>query len=102
LKSARRLLDEKARIRELELAASENHIARLKEGRIDSIETSSLHIDILRDLKRIHSHICSAAYAALETAGELDRKRQPAPWRQPKEQAPAHDNDAILKEQTRA
>jgi phosphate:Na+ symporter len=71
LKSARRLLSEKSRIRELEFAASENHIARLKEGRVESIETSSLHIDILRDLKRIHSHICSAAYAALETAGEL-------------------------------
>jgi len=79
LKSARRLLSEKSRIRELEFAASENHIARLKEGRVESIETSSLHIDILRDLKRIHSHICSAAYAALETAGELDRSF--ARWR---------------------
>jgi phosphate:Na+ symporter len=25
---------------------------------------------VLRDLKRIHSHICSVAYSALETAGE--------------------------------
>jgi phosphate:Na+ symporter len=101
LKSARRLLDEKARIRELESAASENHIARLKEGRIDSIETSSLHIDILRDLKRIHSHICSAAYAALETAGELDRKsrQRPAPTRMANEEMPAHGGDALLKEQ---
>jgi phosphate:Na+ symporter len=103
LKSARRLLDEKARIREMEFSASENHIGRLREGRIDSIETSSLHIDILRDLKRIHSHICSAAYAALETAGELNRTRQRALPRQVEQEPLAtHDGDALLKEQNRA
>ena len=32
---------------------------------------SSLHLDILRDLRRIHSHICSVAYPVLEAAGEL-------------------------------
>ena len=36
-----------------------------------AIETSSLHLDILRDLRRIHSHICSVAYPVLEAAGEL-------------------------------
>jgi phosphate:Na+ symporter len=46
-------------------------LARLREGRPESIESSSLHLDILRDLKRIHSHICSAAYPVLERAGEL-------------------------------
>lgn len=66
VKSARLLIEEKNRIRELELIAAENHMARLKEGRTESIETSSLHMDILRDLKRIHSHICSAAYPVLE------------------------------------
>jgi hypothetical protein len=33
--------------------------------------TTSLHLDVLRDLKRIHSHICSVAYPVLEEAGEL-------------------------------
>jgi len=47
----------------------------LREGRIESIETSSLHIGILRDLKRIHSHICSVAYPVLEAAGELQPSR---------------------------
>lgn len=79
VKSARQLLDEKSRIRELEFSASENHIARLKEGRIESIETSSLHLDILRDLKRIHSHICATAYPALEAAGELNKTRLKPP-----------------------
>jgi phosphate:Na+ symporter len=65
-KSARTLLEEKIRIRDLEMVAAEKHMLRLKEGRIESIETSSLHLDILRDLKRIHSHICAAAYPVLE------------------------------------
>ena len=37
----------------------------------ESIETTSLHLDVLRDLKRIHSHICSVAYPVLENAGEM-------------------------------
>jgi phosphate:Na+ symporter len=75
VKVARKLFEEKAQLRSLELAAAESHLARLREGRLESIETTSLHLDILRDLKRIHSHICSAAYPALETAGELEPSR---------------------------
>jgi len=75
IKVARKLLAEKAALREAELSAAENHLARLREGRPESIETSSLHLDILRDLKRIHSHICSAAYPVLEAAGELEPSR---------------------------
>jgi len=72
---ARQLLREKVQIREVERAAAEAHFARLREGRPESIETSSLHIDVLRDLKRIHSHICSVAYPVLEAAGELQSSR---------------------------
>jgi phosphate:Na+ symporter len=72
---ARRLLGEKVHVREAERAAAESHLARLREGRPESIETSSLHLDILRDLKRIHSHICSAAYPVLEATGELHPSR---------------------------
>ena len=46
-----------------------------REGRPESIETSSLHLDVLRDLKRIHSHICSVAYPVLDAAGELQPNR---------------------------
>jgi phosphate:Na+ symporter len=75
VKIARQLIEEKVAIREAERLASENHLARLREGRLESIETSSLHLDILRDLKRIHSHICSVAYPVLETTGELQPSR---------------------------
>lgn len=79
--SARMLLAQKNRIRDLEFQAAENHIERLRQQRLESLETSSLHLDILRDLKRIHSHICSAAYPALEAAGELSQPglQSPAP-----------------------
>jgi phosphate:Na+ symporter len=43
----------------------------LREGRPETIETTSLHLDVLRDLKRIHSHICSVAYPVLEASGEM-------------------------------
>jgi len=75
VKVARSLIEEKTRLRNSELVAAENHLARLREGRQESIETSSLHLDVLRDLKRIHSHICSVAYPVLEAAGELQPNR---------------------------
>jgi phosphate:Na+ symporter len=68
---ARKLIAEKAHIRNAELSAAERHFERLREGRPETIETTSLHLDVLRDLKRIHSHICSAAYSVLEAAGEM-------------------------------
>jgi phosphate:Na+ symporter len=68
---AQQLLGEKSTLRARELAAAESHLARLREGRPESIESSSLHLDILRDLKRIHSHLCSVAYPVLEHAGIL-------------------------------
>ena len=40
-----------------------------------SIETSSLHLDLISDLKRINSLICSIAYPILETAGALTKTR---------------------------
>jgi len=76
--AARRLVREKAELRSIELGAGDRHFERLREGRPESIETSSLHLDILRDLKRIHSHICSVAYPVLEAAGELPAREAAA------------------------
>jgi phosphate:Na+ symporter len=75
VKIARRLIDEKVRVRDAERSAAESHLARLREGRVESIDSSSLHLDVLRDLKRIHSHICSVAYPVLEEAGVLRSSR---------------------------
>jgi phosphate:Na+ symporter len=79
VKAARQLIAEKTKLRNAELNAAESHLARLRQGRLESIESSSLHLDILRDLKRIHSHICSVAYPVLERAGELQPNRLKQP-----------------------
>jgi phosphate:Na+ symporter len=71
VKEARKLIAEKALLRNAELAAAERHLERLRAGRPETLETTSLHLDVLRDLKRIHSHICSVAYPVLEAAGEM-------------------------------
>ena len=72
---ARTLFAEKQAFRILERTASENHLLRLREGRIESISTSGLHLDILRDLKRINSHLALVAQPRLEAAGELHPSR---------------------------
>jgi phosphate:Na+ symporter len=75
LKLARQLFEEKQLFREMERSAAENHLARLRSGRIESLQTSSLHLDILRDLKRINSHLAIVAQPLLEAAGELSPTR---------------------------
>jgi phosphate:Na+ symporter len=72
---ARKLFAEKRAFRELERQAAESHLDRLRSGRIESIQTSSLHLDILRDLKRINSHLALVAQPILEAAGELSPSR---------------------------
>jgi phosphate:Na+ symporter len=72
---ARRLLQEKTKVRTAEFEATDRHFSRLKQGRAQSIETSSIHLDIIRDLKRINSHLTSVAYPILEGVGELAQSR---------------------------
>ena len=74
VRDAHKLIAEKTELRLAELAAADHHFERLREGRPESIESTSLHLDVLRDLKRIHSHICSVAYPVLEAAGEIPAK----------------------------
>jgi phosphate:Na+ symporter len=80
VRDAQKLLEEKARFRDLERAYASSHLSRLTGNTVQSIETSSLHIDLISDLKRINSHICSIAYPILDSAGALapSRLRQQA------------------------
>ena len=75
VRDASRLLEEKQRFRALEHEYAASHIGRLREQTAQSIETSSLHLDLISDLKRINSHICSIAYPILESAGALTPAR---------------------------
>ncbi len=75
VRDAQKLLEEKARFRDLEHAYSATHLARLSDNTVQSIETSSLHIDLISELKRINSLLCSVAYPILESAGALAPSR---------------------------
>ena len=95
LASAQQLLAEKVLFRDLERAYADSHIERLSINTLQSIETSSLHLDLISDLKRINSHICSIAYPILEEAGVLAKtrlKEAPAPPVSPTE-PPAPPDD---------
>ncbi|TAG47068.1 MAG: Na/Pi cotransporter family protein [Betaproteobacteria bacterium] len=75
VQDAQRLVEEKVKFRELEMVNYERHLARLADQTVQSLETSSLHLDLMRDLKRINSHFCSVAYPILEAAGVLSESR---------------------------
>ena len=75
VRDAHRLLQQKAEFRDLERDYANAHLARLSDNTPQSIETSSLHLDLISDLKRIKSHICSIAYPILEAAGALTPTR---------------------------
>jgi phosphate:Na+ symporter len=81
VRDAQRLLEEKVRFRDMEREYAATHLERLSDKSLQSMETSSLHIDLISDLKRINSHICSIAYPILDSAGVLapSRLRQPLP-----------------------
>jgi phosphate:Na+ symporter len=78
---ARDLVAEKDRLREEEREAAERHFRRLRDGLPETIETSALHLDVLRDLKRINAHLTTVAYAILEQRGELRDSRLRTPPR---------------------
>jgi phosphate:Na+ symporter len=73
--SAQLLLSEKDRFRDLERAYAGSHLDRLSGQSVQAIETSSLHLDVISDMKRINSHLCSIAYPILDQAGKLRSSR---------------------------
>jgi phosphate:Na+ symporter len=75
VRDAQKLLEEKTRFRDLEREYASTHLGRLAVNTVQSIETSSLHLDLISDLKRINSHICSIAYPILDSAGALAPNR---------------------------
>jgi phosphate:Na+ symporter len=66
--SARRLRRAKQRFRVLERRYAHAHVERLHHQVVQSIETSSLHLGLLADMKRLNSLFCSIAYAVIEQA----------------------------------
>jgi phosphate:Na+ symporter len=69
--SARELIEQKDRMRELELRSQERHLRRLQGGGADSIETSEIHLETIRALKQINSLFSAIAYPILIESGDL-------------------------------
>ncbi len=72
---ARKLVQIKVDIRRMERESAERHYLRLQEGQDETLQTTSLHLDILRDLKRVNAHIVSVAYPILDEEGLLIESR---------------------------
>jgi phosphate:Na+ symporter len=71
-RAARLLAGEKEVFRNLESVTTSAHFERLRSGRLESVETSTLHLDALRNLKNVNTHlVAAAAYPVLESKGEL-------------------------------
>ncbi len=71
-RAARALAGEKEMFRGIEARATEAHFERLRAGRVDSLETSAFHLDLIRDMKQINGQlVAAAAYPVLKSQGEL-------------------------------
>ncbi len=53
----------KRELAKLEITLRENHILRLNRGMKETINTSSIHLDLLSEYRRIASLLCNHAYA---------------------------------------
>jgi phosphate:Na+ symporter len=75
-RAARSLAAEKVAFRDMEAQATEAHFMHLRDARAEAMEPSALHLDLLRDLKRINAHfVAAAANPVLQEAGELRPSR---------------------------
>lgn len=69
---AARVVSQKREIRAFEKDLREKHIGRLVSGRVESINTSSIHMDVLSDLRRVVSHMSNHVYSLLRTVDNLE------------------------------
>ena len=71
LESARLLLEEKTEVTRMERSSRKKHLRRLSEGSETSFESSDMHLEILRVLREINSHVASVCYPILYRGGQL-------------------------------
>ena len=64
-RSARELLEAKRRLNETERAATRAHLGRLDPSRPDMLQASAIYLAMLRDLRRVNSHLAAVAYDVL-------------------------------------
>ena len=70
-RAAEALAEEKKMFRDIEASATRAHFERMREGG-EAAQSGALHLDLVRDMKLVNSHIvAAAAYPVLERAGKL-------------------------------
>lgn len=69
--AARELVSRKERARRREQDFQQTHMSRLREGNTESAATSSIHQEVLRELKQINTGFVMVAYPILTESGDL-------------------------------
>ncbi|WP_417273539.1 Na/Pi cotransporter family protein [Celeribacter halophilus] len=69
--SARMLSLEKTEVKRVERDSRKRHLKRLQNGKSESFETSDIHLETLRALREVNSHISAVAYPILYQTGQL-------------------------------
>ena len=72
---ARELVEQKEKIRDLEQSLERKHLKRIRQGMSETIETSAIHLELLRALKMLNTSFAMIAYPLLEGHGELLESR---------------------------
>ena len=75
VQTARELVAQKEMIRELNQKLERKHLTRLRQGLTETIETSAIHIDLLRSLKVLNTGFAMIAYPLLREHGALLKSR---------------------------
>ena len=72
---ARELVAAKEKVRKVEQKLQRSHIGRLREGLVESIETSNIHQETLRALKQINTAFSMVGHPILLKSGDLLKSR---------------------------
>jgi phosphate:Na+ symporter len=73
-RSAQTLLDAKRQLNAIERATGRRHLNRLEVRAPGGLEASTLHLAILRDLRRVNSHVSAIAYDVLGMTDPLENQ----------------------------
>jgi phosphate:Na+ symporter len=75
-RSAQTLLDAKRQLNAIERATGRRHLNRLEARSPGGLEASTLHLAILRDLRRVNSHVSTIAYDVLGMTDPLENQEE--------------------------
>ncbi len=73
--AARELVEEKERIRTIARDLQSHHLERLRRGTVESIETSAIHLELLRAFKSLNTSFAMIGYPLLSKRGALLESR---------------------------